>query len=992
MKLINCYIDNFGTLSNYSVDFDEKLTVLKEPNGFGKTTLATFLLVMFYGMPRKKKLLEKDLRKKYDPWQGGRYGGTLTIKLDGREYRIERTFGKRPADDTFDVFDARTNERDKILSSYKSLGDELFHLDSDSFSRCIYIPQVKEDGKLATSSIKTKLGNLIENSGDLEEYDEAIDRLKKRRTYYEAYRGNGGKLNEITTAIEELQGELIRHEGDKDRVSKAVEDLKRCNIEIVVVQIKQFLIQQRLSAHADAVNAAELETKYNDLVAKQRDLEEKIKSIQSCYEGSLPLRREIDELSTAITDKRAFERAKSAEINLTDSQDIVRQYQPLFSSIQPSESEIAEKKAIAVNLVATKAKLNEAVMSQEDKAELADLESFFENGVPTPQTLEACAEAIGNLSQLQAKQNNMSLSEDERYSLESLKQRFAQGLPSNSVFSKINNSVEELRDLKSRNKALQQTISASNAKSDKKQGNGLKAALIVIGLLCMVAGAVVFAFVDSMVVCAALVVVGVALVISAFIFGGRKGASATSDSQTVFQNEMNNNEERIGQLEASIKEFIAQYKGNPNVDEKLAIEEIARDAWKYQSLLEKQSRVQQFEDFSTTETKGLEEKIVGFLDPYFDKPFSDYSARLQQVRMNLNRLISLRSQKESISSKAKQLADEYKKGKESLDSYLSQFSISVVEDDTYSSVLSTLENQYAKYKSAKGILKNASVEFQERSESLRNATSLIDSFAKKYKVSASVLTPEYVNAAYLDLANVKRNEDALNKVRLSVDDFIGNHGKPPYETKALLSNSESEDLQSSLRILDKRSKDLRSSLATYEIELSEAKRCADKGIELEDEYETLIEERKNLRHRVELLEKTISYLQKSQKELSASYIGPLEQYFKSYADKFSNVSGLNVMMDQELGVSVNYHGSYKELSYFSAGYNDMFDLCMRMALVDALFEGERPFVIMDDPFVNLDDEHTKEALEFLMAVSKDKQVVYLVCNSSRMDDALNQAK
>ena len=58
-------------------------------------------------------------------------------------------------------------------------------------------------------------------------------------------------------------------------------------------------------------------------------------------------------------------------------------------------------------------------------------------------------------------------------------------------------------------------------------------------------------------------------------------------------------------------------------------------------------------------------------------------------------------------------------------------------------------------------------------------------------------------------------------------------------------------------------------------------------------------------------------------------------------------------------------------------------LCMRLSLVDALFGDEKPFFILDDPFVNLDDEHTKRALEMLDKIAEDHQVVYLVCNTSR---------
>ena len=57
---------------------------------------------------------------------------------------------------------------------------------------------------------------------------------------------------------------------------------------------------------------------------------------------------------------------------------------------------------------------------------------------------------------------------------------------------------------------------------------------------------------------------------------------------------------------------------------------------------------------------------------------------------------------------------------------------------------------------------------------------------------------------------------------------------------------------------------------------------------------------------------------------------------------------------------------------------------MRLALSDALFEGERSFMILDDPFVNLDDAHTAQALKLLRELSEDRQIIYLVCNTSRI--------
>ena len=51
MKLLECHVDNFGKLSNFDYQFSDGLTVIQEPNGFGKSTLAAFIKVMLYCFP-----------------------------------------------------------------------------------------------------------------------------------------------------------------------------------------------------------------------------------------------------------------------------------------------------------------------------------------------------------------------------------------------------------------------------------------------------------------------------------------------------------------------------------------------------------------------------------------------------------------------------------------------------------------------------------------------------------------------------------------------------------------------------------------------------------------------------------------------------------------------------------------------------------------------------------------------------------------------------
>ena len=56
---------------------------------------------------------------------------------------------------------------------------------------------------------------------------------------------------------------------------------------------------------------------------------------------------------------------------------------------------------------------------------------------------------------------------------------------------------------------------------------------------------------------------------------------------------------------------------------------------------------------------------------------------------------------------------------------------------------------------------------------------------------------------------------------------------------------------------------------------------------------------------------------------------------------------------------------------------------IRLSLIDSLYGEERPFLVLDDPFVNLDGEKLERAKEMLRELSRDTQIIYLTCHESR---------
>ena len=111
MRLLRLEIENFGKLSGYSMALSEGLNTVCEENGFGKSTVAAFIKAMLYGLPAStKRNLDKNERKKYTPWQGGNYGGSLEFESDKGRFRIQRFFATKEANDEFRLFDLSTNQ------------------------------------------------------------------------------------------------------------------------------------------------------------------------------------------------------------------------------------------------------------------------------------------------------------------------------------------------------------------------------------------------------------------------------------------------------------------------------------------------------------------------------------------------------------------------------------------------------------------------------------------------------------------------------------------------------------------------------------------------------------------------------------------------------------------------------------------------------------------------------------------------------------------
>ena len=268
MKLISCYIENFGLLHGTNFNFSKGLNCCISDNGTGKTTLTAFIESMLYGIgDTRKQAIDDNPRKKYMPWQGGKFGGSLTIQAGKKKYVIERSFGAKSADDTFRLIDADSG---RVSEDYgEDIGEKLFGIDRDGFLRTAFLSEKNIQGKNDNKSISAKLSDLVGVDGDVGGFDDALKLLEERRKFY-FKKGNTGEIANVKErinecqrkidAISELETQMAEKEdalrainAEKQRL-KALEDEHKAKLEVISKQREKSAHEERYATMLETVN------------------------------------------------------------------------------------------------------------------------------------------------------------------------------------------------------------------------------------------------------------------------------------------------------------------------------------------------------------------------------------------------------------------------------------------------------------------------------------------------------------------------------------------------------------------------------------------------------------------------------------------------------------------------------------------------------------------------------------------------------------------
>ncbi|MBQ7236822.1 MAG: AAA family ATPase, partial [Clostridia bacterium] len=288
MKLIKCYVSAFGKLKDFTFDFSQGLNTVKQDNGWGKSTFATFIKAMFYGLNDSKRSVAENERIKFRPWNSTeKFGGFIQFEWGNKQFKLERFFGAKESEDTVRLFDAETG---KEFSNTQNLGRRIFEIDEEGFLSTTYISQKDFEVK-SNTSITAKFNSVCEMQ-DSEAFDRALNKVEDKAKSYK-YRGDRGLIPDAKREIHAVDEQLVRAEqsvytlktlkNEADVLSGDVNDLQ--------LKVKKLTDQITLAGKLEAIKIKK--QRYQKLVSDKEKLSLDKKTAEDVLAGNYGAKDEI---------------------------------------------------------------------------------------------------------------------------------------------------------------------------------------------------------------------------------------------------------------------------------------------------------------------------------------------------------------------------------------------------------------------------------------------------------------------------------------------------------------------------------------------------------------------------------------------------------------------------------------------------------------------------------------------------------------------------
>ena len=257
MRIKSINITAFGGLKNKTVDFSDGFNVVYGDNENGKTTVMSFIKMMFYGSGRNSAQLSKNIRKRYTPWDGGVMAGSVDFELDGKNYRLEREFRNSDSTDKITLCDLDLGLRQPVSGD---IGVKLLGLSAAAFERSVFVGQLGavEKDAAADGEINSKLSNIVTTGDESVSFETVNKRLEKAKLALMSKSGRAGEYDKDIKALSDLKERLKEAEKTRDSYEDFKVAAQKVKSDIEEKIKRASVLKEQINSEQDIRNADKL--------------------------------------------------------------------------------------------------------------------------------------------------------------------------------------------------------------------------------------------------------------------------------------------------------------------------------------------------------------------------------------------------------------------------------------------------------------------------------------------------------------------------------------------------------------------------------------------------------------------------------------------------------------------------------------------------------------------------------------------------------------
>ncbi len=296
MKISEIHIYGFGKFKDYTLNFTDNFNLIYGENENGKTTIAEFIKMMFYGSRQRVTDVFKNPRTKYRPLDNSTMAGSITFSHAGIRYRLEREFRNSNATDKITLYNLDLGDT-TALSGKDDIGATFFGLNFGAFEKSVFVANsvVFRSDAEADGDINSRLSNMNTTGDEDISYETVVKRITAAMDEIKTKTGRGGALVKLNAALNALEEEMAIQKNLAAKRDKLEAEIEAKTLVCDKRANKKHACFERLKM----AEKLEIKTKLEEFIRVATDYEQIEKSI-TLQNGQVADKQFCDNLSTII--------------------------------------------------------------------------------------------------------------------------------------------------------------------------------------------------------------------------------------------------------------------------------------------------------------------------------------------------------------------------------------------------------------------------------------------------------------------------------------------------------------------------------------------------------------------------------------------------------------------------------------------------------------------------------------------------------------------